>query len=387
MHPNDALASAEREILAERPGSGARRPPPPAFLHFAPRDHGRRRSMTAVLTGYFDFQPSLPPIPRYPDLTRLARTKASKMAEMGIRLPGEELDIDSTKKKKNKRNSGKDCAHHSIRSWTNSGNSLGARPLNKPGRGHDDSSVKRNVEHSEDSTPPLTPLSSESGDLPFGNSHNVPKKTYKKEFRDVKRAIIAKKDARLPRSSTYNTKELVEFWRDDRSPTPFSSSSSSEDESIQITLLSKKRKRESEHGQTAEERAGGRKRKHGWKGWVVVEGSPPPAETLIKLDEPKVIESRTRSGKIAEPRSMIAMPRRRRTIKLAMTKSPSAAPQTPSLIGDILPSVLDSGPASVEDGDASEAAVERVTLVQDTQEPWYVNTPDHGSAPCSDKPF
>jgi hypothetical protein len=110
MHPNDALASAERENLAERPAPAARLPPPPAFLHFAPRDHGRRRSMTAVLTGYFDFQPSLPPIPRYPDATRLARTKASKMAEMGIRIPGEELDADATKRKKNNKNSGKDCA-------------------------------------------------------------------------------------------------------------------------------------------------------------------------------------------------------------------------------------------------------------------------------------
>jgi len=183
----------------------------------------------------------------------------------------------------------------------------------------------------------------------------------------VRRATLTKKDAKLPRGSAYNT-ELVEFWRDDRSPTPFSSSSSSEDEPIQITLLSKKRKRESEHGQTAEERAGGRKRKHGWKGWVVVEGSPPPVETLIKLDEPKVIEARTRSGKITESRPTIAIPRRRRTIKLAMTKSPSAAPQTPSLIGDIPPSVLDSGPASVGDADGSEVAVERVTLVQDTQE-------------------
>lgn len=72
--------------------------------------------MTSVLTGYFDFQPSLPPIPRYPDLTRLARTKASKMAEMGIKIPGEELDIDSTKRKKNKKNNGKDYAHHCIRS-------------------------------------------------------------------------------------------------------------------------------------------------------------------------------------------------------------------------------------------------------------------------------
>ena len=115
MHPNDALASAEREILAERPAPAARRPPPPAFLHFAPRDHGKRRSMTSVLTGYFDFQPSLPPIPRYPDMTRLARTKASKMAGMGIKIPGEELEVDATKKKKNKRYSGKDCAHHFVR--------------------------------------------------------------------------------------------------------------------------------------------------------------------------------------------------------------------------------------------------------------------------------
>ena len=115
MHPNDALASAEREILAERPAPAARRPLAPAFLHFAPRDHGKRRSMTSVLTGYFDFQPSLPPIPRYPDITRLARTKASKMTEMGIRIPGEELEVDATKRKKNKKHSGKACAHHCVR--------------------------------------------------------------------------------------------------------------------------------------------------------------------------------------------------------------------------------------------------------------------------------
>jgi len=71
--------------------------------------------MTAVLTGYFDFQPSLPPIPRYPDVTRLARTKASKMAEMGIKIPGEEPDVDATKRKKNKKNSGKDCSPDCIR--------------------------------------------------------------------------------------------------------------------------------------------------------------------------------------------------------------------------------------------------------------------------------
>jgi hypothetical protein len=75
MHPNHALASAEREILAEHPARAVRRPPPPAFLHFAPRDHGKRRSMTAVLTGYFDFLPALQPIPRYPDATRLARNE------------------------------------------------------------------------------------------------------------------------------------------------------------------------------------------------------------------------------------------------------------------------------------------------------------------------
>lgn len=259
---------------------------------------------------------------------------------------------------------------------------LGAKSLSKPGRAHDDSSIKRLVEHSEDSTPPLTPLSSESGDLPFGNSHNVPRKSYQKELRDVKRTAVTKKDARLSRGSAYSTKERVEFWRDDRSPTPFSSSSSSEDEAAQTALLSKKRKRVSEHGQTAEERAAGRKRKHGWKGWVVVEGSPPPIDTLIKLDEPKVLVARTRSGKVGEPRPMIAIPRRRRTLKLAMTKSPSAAPQTPSLIGDVPPSVLDSRPASVGDGDGSEAAVERVTLVQDTQEPWYVGITNHGSAHC-----
>ena len=115
MHPNDALASAEREILAERPAPAVRRPPPPAFLHFAPRDHAKRRSMTSVLTGYFDFQPSLPPIPRYPDMTRLARTKASKMAGMGIKIPGEELEVDATKRKKNKRNSSKNCAHYCVR--------------------------------------------------------------------------------------------------------------------------------------------------------------------------------------------------------------------------------------------------------------------------------
>jgi len=240
--------------------------------------------------------------------------------------------------------------------------------LSKPSRAHDDSPVKRNVEHSEDSTPPLTPLSSETEDLPFGNSHNVPKRIYKRELRDVKRASVTKKDAKISRGSAYSAKELVEFWRDDRSPASFSSSSSSESEALHISLTSKKRKRESEHGQTAEERAGGRKRKHGWKGWVVVEGSPPPVDTLIKLDEPKVLERRTRSGKTAESRPMIAIPRRRRPLKLAMTKSPSVAPQTPSLIGDIPPSVLDSGPASVGDGDGSEAAVERVTLVQDTQE-------------------
>lgn len=240
--------------------------------------------------------------------------------------------------------------------------------MSKPSRAHDESLVIRNVEHSEDSTPPLTPLSSESEDLPFGNSHNVPKKIYKKELKDTKRVAATKKDAKMPRGSAYSAKELVEFWRDDRSSVSFSSSSSSENEGLHIALMSKKRKRESEHGQTAEERAGGRKRKHGWKGWVVVEGSPEPAETLIKLDEPKVLEKRTRSGKIAEPRPMIAIPRRRRPLKLAMTKSPSLAPQTPSLIGDIPLSVLDSGPASVGDGDGSEAAVERVTLVQDAQE-------------------
>lgn len=240
--------------------------------------------------------------------------------------------------------------------------------MSKPGRAHNDSPVTRNVEHSEDSTPPLTPLSSESEDLPFGNSHNVPKKIYKKEFKDVKRAVVTRKDAKLPRGSAYSAKELVEFWRDDRSPAPFSSSSSSESETLHIALISNKRKRESDHGQTAEERAAGKKRKHGWKGWVVVDGSPPPADTLIKLDEPKVLETRTRSGKIAEPRPTIGLPRRRRPFKLAMTKSPSVAPQTPSLIGDAPPSVLDSGPASVGDGDGSEAAVERVTLVQDTQE-------------------
>lgn len=71
--------------------------------------------MTAVLTGYFDFQPSLPPINRYPDATKLARTKASKLAEMGIKIPGEEPDVDATKRKKNKKYTGKDCAHHRIR--------------------------------------------------------------------------------------------------------------------------------------------------------------------------------------------------------------------------------------------------------------------------------
>ena len=184
----------------------------------------------------------------------------------------------------------------------------------------------------------------------------------------MKRPAVTKRDSKLPRGSAYSAKELVEFWRDDRSPAPFSSSSSSDGEALQIALLSKKRKRESDHGLTAEERAGGKKRKHGWKGWVVVEGSPPPVDTLIKLDEPKVLGTRTRSGKMAEPRPMIAIPRRRRPLKLAMTKSPSLAPQTPSLIGDVPLSVLDSGPASVGDGDGSEAAVERVTLVQDTQE-------------------
>lgn len=114
MHPNDALASAEREILAERPAPAARRSPPPAFLHFAPRNHGKRRSMTAVLSGYFDFQPSLPQITRLSDSTKLARTKASKMAEMGIKIPGEDLDVDVTKKKKNKKNSGKNYVRQCI---------------------------------------------------------------------------------------------------------------------------------------------------------------------------------------------------------------------------------------------------------------------------------
>lgn len=360
MHPSIALQVAELELEREQDPNGhrddddeqrwqeliLRRPAP--FLHFGPRWHQQRRTMTGVLAGYFDLPPRRnEPLPTIPGAhALLARTAAPAITEEEL----ERIELENRKRRKAKavpkrlkdtvdlsithdaRDSADIIAGVIVAEDPRRRGTGGERLTNRSStRSRSDSPLTTDFKLvSEESTPPLTPLSSRS---------DFSLKLHLEEDKDpfTKGTIKSKHVSKHLKRSFHQPSaikdtvpdDLPSALRKDLADAEGSAKSTSranvgggEKKTSASAKTSNPRKRKfselekpiqrprgqapaapsnlnPKNPQTQEEQRQKRKTRPGWKGWVEVEGSPEPMTKLINLDAPPLaLEKRTRSGKV-----------------------------------------------------------------------------------------
>lgn len=312
MHPSLALQNAERELREETASlPDASSAPPPSFVKFAPRIHSGRRTMTGALAGYFDAPQSRTPITFAPNVhLRTARTVASVEAEHTQEKSSKEKKkkdgVSSIKKSHGTQHKPKnDEADKPNRTTITS-----SKPLRDPSTPRSDSPLTDLRAVSEESTPPLTPMSSLSDKLTLQE-----KKSSSKTKDELNRSTVQLLSKQTQVSH-------IEWWADD----------SSRRHSSSVEIGAKRKRVDTDDSfprrdppQNKAELSKRRKSKPGWKGWVEIDGSPEPKEKLINLDIPILpLETRTRSGKPIR-RNSSPSPIRRRGSTATLSESTDIA--------------------------------------------------------------
>ncbi|KAG8817145.1 hypothetical protein FRC17_000041 [Serendipita sp. 399] len=319
MHPSIALQAAEREMEEEQGIFRYDWPAPPSpFLHFAPRWHQKRRTMTGVLAGYFDPPPKNKPLPIIPGAhALLARTAAPAITDEDIvALERERKRLEALNLKRNKLTMAKakkgDEENMVLMDQVISRRSFD-RSLSRS------NSPMTDTRHpSDDSTPPLTPMSSSANSMHDDGRMPAPEK---------KKKLAGSIPTRVPSSPPLSSELPPPKTATLSTPTAPSTTTSGlgeDGEGSQPAAKKRGRKRKYAEVEKLAQRArterdtseGARQRpktRPGWKGWVEVEGSPEPRPSLINLDFPvSTLESRTRSGKVST-NALPPPPVRRRT--------------------------------------------------------------------------
>lgn len=341
MHPSIALQVAERELQEESAQlPQTYQPPPPPFLHFAPRWHQRRRTMTGVLAGYFDLPPRPEPLPILPGAQALlARTSAPAVSdEELIRLENERKRREALLAKR-----GRALTTKPRRRETDTFADVvvsDAKRVHNRSSSRSDSPLTDFKVLSDESTPPLTPMSAKS-DNPFQEalrSTGEKNGDYPYSFTVRIQPPTAASKPTAPRQPTTNSTA--------------GKSKESENKERSENKDGRKRKRE----ETPPKQTNGalepiqqrRKSRPGWKGWVEVEGSPEPRTKLINLDSPiEVLGKRTRSGKVAPTPTNTLSVRSRKT----STVSGSVASSTPAPTDGPLGIVSGNSPLETNKGE------------------------------------
>jgi hypothetical protein len=319
MHPSIALQAAERE-LQEEEGiiPVAIHPPPPTFLHFGPRWHQVRRTSTGVLAGYFDQPNRNKPLPIIPGAQHLlARTAAPALSEAEInRIERERKRLEAGNANSTRPNVNKPKGHAADQlPGVVVANSK--RPPNRSSTRSDSPLTDARV-LSDDSSPPLTPMTSRSEiSRQEDNRGNV------KRRGDPERTKAAQEEKSSLRGKSAS-----------RTTKPARSTKDATDTRTGLKRKISEVDRSEENSKSgAKPIAQRRKSRPGWKGWVEVEGSPEPKDKLINLDFPvETLETRTRSGKLIQND---AIPPRVRKTSTAKSSSRGAS-NTPAP-GDISP--------------------------------------------------
>lgn len=340
MHPSIALQAAEREIEEEE-GRVPREFPtlPPPFLHFAPRWHQKRRTMTGVLAGYFDQPPRNAPLPILPGAhALLTRTAAPAVSEEDlVLLEKERRRLEALELKRACPGGGKPKRLDF--------DSVDDVVVGDVKRIHDRSSIRSDSPSTDtrlpsvDSTPPLTPATTPS--ILSGQ--------------DDVRVHVEKKQTGLSKGGRpSNTKPSTNKSSTVAATSAKDASDNRRGRKRKHSETEKPMQRPREVRDTSEGARQRRKSRPGWKGWVEVEGSPEPKPNLINLDVPvETLENRTRSGRVPSNLPPVAPRRSKASTKnsvrtdsetLAPSSTATPAPADSAPLGD-----LTSNPPRVAD--------------------------------------
>lgn len=409
MHPSIALQAAELELEREQnphghhDGDEGQRwreihlPPPATFLHFAPRWHQRRRTMTGVMAGYFDPPPRrnepLPVIPGAHAL--LARTAAPAISEEELERMERELRKRRRAKAAAKRitvdlidahdaHDNADIAARVIVAENPGKNGTGrGRSTNRSStRSRSDSPLTTDFKLvSEESTPPLTPLSSRSDfsvrlhledGKPMDTKNKVKAKPDKRSSKtgfptildtppDIVRSVAELRNGADTGSVSGSGSKTSTAGGDRRSSSGAKMANPRKRKFSEIERPNQRSRTQMPVASTDSNPKSKPKTRPGWKGWVEVEGSPEPMTKLINLDAPLVpLEKRTRSGKVVPPEKLIVgtrAPRGRPSVPRSSTGADgSSIPPTESTDGGDVPLGAISGNATPLPADGNAAA-------------------------------
>lgn len=352
MHPSIALQVAERELREENEQIPHEdRTPPPPFLHFAPRIHQKRRTMTGVLAGYFD-QPAPPkPLPILPGVQELlARTAAPAMSEEELsRLEKERRKNEMAQTKRGRPTTIKTKKRDADRATgvvvANSKRTFNRSPTRS------DSPLTDSKIVSEESTPPLTPMSSRS-DFSLQDSHRFVNEKPKKKHQDV--VPFTRVPLPLAKANSARTAKGTTLASSEPRTGPGRKRKASE-----MEMPLQRNRGDSTAAAAAAKNSTKPKTRPGWKGWVEIEGSPEPKPKLINLDFPvPTLEKRTRSGRVAPATSDPLVRARKSSTTKSSTRASTRASETPApttattphadvhLEGTILGNVLSEEPTA-----------------------------------------
>lgn len=315
MHPSIALQVAELELQEEAEAVPRDYPPPPPlFLHFAPRWHQKRRTMTGVLAGYFDQPTPHPPLPILPNVQNLlARTAAPAMSEDELhRLERERRRLEAINAKRGRQNMAKSKKGDAdIVSGVVVADSKRMRNRSST---RSDSPLTDAKIVSEESTPPLTPMSSKSD----YSLQEDPRLVGEKKGKPVYPSTARVSAPTLPKSSVAKSA---------KSGTAVGSADAKTNKKRKASEMEQPMQRQREHTTAKAQKP---KVRPGWKGWVEVEGSPEDKPKLINLDVPvSTLETRTRSGKVVPPVIPLPIRSRKSSTAKTSTRANTEASETP----------------------------------------------------------
>ncbi|KAG8850956.1 hypothetical protein FRB91_008669 [Serendipita sp. 411] len=332
MHPSIALIAAEREMEEKEGIFRYDYPaPPPPFLHFAPRWHQRRRTMTGVMAGYFDHPPKNKPLPIIPGAhALLARTAAPAVTEEDLILLEKERKRFEALNLKRSKHAAAQHKKDDEGSMANMDQMVSRRSFDRS-LSRSQSPMTETRHPSDDSTPPLTPMSSSA--LSLHDDGRLPPPERKKKLSAsiptrVSPTLSVAAELPPPNRATVSTPTA---------PSTTASALGEDREEVQPAPKKRGRKRKYAEAEmtgqrpraerdTSEGALQRTKTRPGWKGWVEVEGSPEPKPSLINLDFPvATLETRTRSGKVKPGAPPPPLPRRRTKATTSRVKDTSLA--------------------------------------------------------------
>lgn len=336
MHPSIALQVAERELQEEGQAIPGDLPaPPPLFLHFAPRWHQKRRTMTGVLAGYFDQPKHNPPLPILPGVQDLlARTAEPAMTEDELnRLESERRRAEAISGKRGRPNMAR-----SKRRDADIGSGVvvadSKRPRNQSSTRSDSPLTELKI-LSEESSPPLTPTSSKSDYSLQEDLRLAGEKKGKPSYPFTVRVSVTA--AAKPTAAKAAKSGII------------ASSENKAGKKRKASEMEQPMQRQRQHT-TAVAQGQKTKVRPGWKGWVEVEGSPEPKDKLINLDFPvPTLEKRTRSGKVAPAIAPLPNRSRKASTAKSSTRATTEVSETPAP-----GSAVESSLGSINEKDSSE---------------------------------